>query len=133
MSTNPWKITSSFQTISTAKDEYMAVINNLKATASPEPKRGQKRPRTETAHLSLIKVLESRIETIDAEQLVSPLFFVELGIVIESEFNSAFRKCGGKSNKGSNCLHKLKFEKLEQGLGLGHRNQIMYITIILAR
>ena len=99
MSTNPWKITASFETTSSTKDEYMAVIKNLKATAPSEPRRGQKLSRPEMAHLSLIKALESRIEAIDAEQVVSCLPSVaELSVVdsvTDSEFDSGCRKCGG--------------------------------------
>lgn len=99
MSTNPWKITASFETTSSTKDEYMAVIKNLKATAPPEPKRGQKTSRPEMAHLSLIKALESRIEAIDAEQVVSCLPSVPelslVDLVTNSEFDSGCRKCGG--------------------------------------
>jgi rRNA pseudouridine-1189 N-methylase Emg1 (Nep1/Mra1 family) len=49
----------------------MAVIENLKATAPPEPKKGQKRSRPEILHLALIKALEDRIDTIDAALVVS--------------------------------------------------------------
>ena len=71
VSTNPWKISSTFQTISTTRQEYMTVIENLKATALPEPKKGQKRLRPEILHLALIKALEDRIDAIDAESVVS--------------------------------------------------------------
>ncbi|GLB35905.1 hypothetical protein LshimejAT787_0301930 [Lyophyllum shimeji] len=67
VSTNPWKITATFQTVSSTKEEYLALIEQLKASAAPEPKKGQKRTRLEQAHLSLIAALESRIEAIDAE------------------------------------------------------------------
>ncbi|KIM47759.1 hypothetical protein M413DRAFT_439429 [Hebeloma cylindrosporum] len=67
VSTNPWKITATFQTISSTREEYIAEIENLKATAPPEPKKGQKRSKPEQAHLQLITALEARIEAIDAE------------------------------------------------------------------
>jgi hypothetical protein len=52
----------------------VTVIENLKATAPPEVKKGQKRLRPETLHLALIKALEDRIDAIDAELLVSSCF-----------------------------------------------------------
>lgn len=67
VSTNPWKTTATFQTISSTREEYVAVIENLKATAPPELKKKQKRSKLEQAHLALIATLENRIETIDAE------------------------------------------------------------------
>ncbi|RDB29070.1 hypothetical protein Hypma_015794 [Hypsizygus marmoreus] len=66
-STNPWKITATFQTVSSTKDEYLAVIEDLKASAPGPLKKGEKRTKLEQAHLALIFALEGRIETIDAE------------------------------------------------------------------
>ncbi|KAF8807826.1 hypothetical protein BYT27DRAFT_7189920 [Phlegmacium glaucopus] len=66
-STNPWKITATFHTISSTREEYIATIDNLKASAPPEPKKGQKRTKLEQSHLALIAALEKRIEAIDAE------------------------------------------------------------------
>ncbi|KAF9245782.1 hypothetical protein BU15DRAFT_70853 [Melanogaster broomeanus] len=63
VSTNPWKITATFQTISSTREEYLAVIANLKATAP----QGKKKNKIEQAHLSLIQALEIRIDVIDAE------------------------------------------------------------------
>ncbi|KAF9056122.1 hypothetical protein BJ165DRAFT_1431032 [Panaeolus papilionaceus] len=67
-STNPWKITATFQTIASTREEYVDVIENLKANAPPELKKGQKRTKPETSHLNLIAELEGRLEKIDAEQ-----------------------------------------------------------------
>ncbi|PPQ99551.1 hypothetical protein CVT24_005339 [Panaeolus cyanescens] len=66
-STNPWKITATFQTIASTREEYLDVIETLKANAPPELKKGQKRTKPETSHLNLITDLESRLEKIDAE------------------------------------------------------------------
>ncbi|KIK96396.1 hypothetical protein PAXRUDRAFT_826021 [Paxillus rubicundulus Ve08.2h10] len=63
VSTNPWKITATFHTVSSTRQEYLAVIENLKATA---PK-GDKKNKIEQAHLLLIEALDSRIGVIDAE------------------------------------------------------------------
>ncbi|KAF8846030.1 hypothetical protein BDN67DRAFT_918061 [Paxillus ammoniavirescens] len=63
VSTNPWKITATFHTVSSTRQEYLAVIENLKAIA---PK-GDKKNKIEQAHLSLIEALENRINVIDAE------------------------------------------------------------------
>ncbi|KAF8973533.1 hypothetical protein BDZ97DRAFT_1775592 [Flammula alnicola] len=67
VSTNPWKITATFQTVSSTREEYLATIDTLKASAPPEPKRGQKRTKLENAHIALIAALEGRLEAIDAE------------------------------------------------------------------
>jgi hypothetical protein len=67
-STNPWKITASFQSVSTTRDEYIALIERLSA-ALPTTK-GGKRPKGEQSHVALITALEERIEKIDAELAV---------------------------------------------------------------
>ncbi|KAF8203824.1 hypothetical protein BJ912DRAFT_919838 [Pholiota molesta] len=67
VSTNPWKMTATFQTISSTREEYLSIIADLKATAPRELKKGQKRTKLETSHIRLIKELEDRIEAIDAE------------------------------------------------------------------
>lgn len=73
MSTNPWKITATFQSIASTKEEYLATIEQLKHSAPAETKRGQKRTKLEQAHLGLVEVLQSRVEEIDAELTVSDL------------------------------------------------------------
>ncbi|TFK94374.1 hypothetical protein K466DRAFT_642164 [Polyporus arcularius HHB13444] len=67
MSTNPWKITATFQTIASTRDEYMAILEKVKETAPSEPKAGEKRSKLETAHLALLKALQDRVEIIDNE------------------------------------------------------------------
>ncbi|CAA7265919.1 unnamed protein product [Cyclocybe aegerita] len=67
VSTNPWKTTATFQSISTTREEYVAIVENLKAATPPEPKKGQKRSKLEQSHLLLIEALENRLEAIDAE------------------------------------------------------------------
>lgn len=74
VSTNPWKITADFHTISSTREEYIATIESLKTTAPPELKKGQKRLKPEQLHLHLIAALEARIEAIDAELAVSGEF-----------------------------------------------------------
>ena len=70
-STNPWKITATFHTISSTREEYIAIIESLKVSAPSEPKKGHKRTKLEQSHLALIAALEKRIEIIDAELNVS--------------------------------------------------------------
>ncbi|KAH7908002.1 hypothetical protein BJ138DRAFT_1158667 [Hygrophoropsis aurantiaca] len=65
ISTNPWKITATFQTVASTRDEYIATIEMLK-TNSPPPEQ-RKLSKLEIAHQALIKTLEARIEIIDAE------------------------------------------------------------------
>ncbi|KAG5651419.1 hypothetical protein H0H81_008703 [Sphagnurus paluster] len=66
-STNPWKITATFQTVSSTQEEYLALVEELKASAPRELKKGEKRTKLEHAHIALIAALEKRIEVIDAE------------------------------------------------------------------
>ena len=75
-STNPWKITATFHTISSTREEYISTIESLKESAPPDPKKGQKRTKPEQSHLALIVALEKRIEVIDAELNVSNSFAV---------------------------------------------------------
>ncbi|EGN93155.1 hypothetical protein SERLA73DRAFT_64527 [Serpula lacrymans var. lacrymans S7.3] len=69
VSTNPWKITATFQSVSSTRDEYIATIAILEDSAPPEFKfkNGEKKSKLELAHLALIKDLESRVGAIDAE------------------------------------------------------------------
>lgn len=63
VSTNPWKVTATFQTVSSTREEYLAVIDNLKAS-TPQ---GAKKNKIEQAHVALIQALESRIGIVEAE------------------------------------------------------------------
>ncbi|KAF5323365.1 hypothetical protein D9611_005668 [Ephemerocybe angulata] len=68
VSTNPWKITATFQTVSSTREEYIALIDLLKQNGPPEPpKKNHKRTKLEQSHVSLIESLEGRVEAIDAE------------------------------------------------------------------
>ncbi|KAJ7751300.1 hypothetical protein DFH07DRAFT_826810 [Mycena maculata] len=67
VSTNPWKMTATFQTIASTREEYLGVLDELKASSPPELKKGEKRTKMEQSHLNLVAVLEGRIEAIDAE------------------------------------------------------------------
>ncbi|KIJ26909.1 hypothetical protein M422DRAFT_216084 [Sphaerobolus stellatus SS14] len=67
VSTNPWKVTADFTKRSTTKEEYLGVIEELKSTAPTPPKEGEKRSKSEMAHLALITTLESRLEVVEAE------------------------------------------------------------------
>jgi hypothetical protein len=66
VSTNPWKVTSTFQTVSSTREEYVALIGKLKASAPTKPK-----SKVEFAHQNLILALEGRLEAIDKELTVS--------------------------------------------------------------
>lgn len=67
VSTNPWKVTATFTKVSSTKEEYLKVIEDLKDNSPSPPKSGAKRPKTDAAHFALIKQLESRIELVDQE------------------------------------------------------------------
>jgi hypothetical protein len=49
----------------------VALISKLREEAPPEPKKRQKRPKHEQAHVDLIETLEGRIEAIDTELAAS--------------------------------------------------------------
>lgn len=75
-------MTATFQTISSTREEYLVVLEELKKDA-PEPlKRGEKRSRLDQAHLSLVEALENRIGAIDAEIAVSCFLHVSLPLCI---------------------------------------------------
>ncbi|KAI0308159.1 hypothetical protein B0F90DRAFT_1680625 [Multifurca ochricompacta] len=62
LSSNPWKVTSTFQTVSSTRGEYLALVEKLKALAPAKPKL-----KVEFAHQNLVVVLEGRLEIIDKE------------------------------------------------------------------
>ncbi|KAH9937290.1 uncharacterized protein B0H18DRAFT_969961 [Fomitopsis serialis] len=68
VSTNPWKITATFQAISSTREEYIATIDRLR-TSAPKLKEGQRPSKMENAHMSLVEELEKRLEAIDADLL----------------------------------------------------------------
>lgn len=67
VSTNPWKMTATFQTIASTREEYVAVVEELKASAPPPLKKGEKWSKMEQSHMKLITTLESRLGAIDVE------------------------------------------------------------------
>lgn len=69
VSTNPWKMSSTFETLASTREDYMAVIERLKASA-PNPKKSSRVAhvkRGEAQHSALILSLEERVPAIDAE------------------------------------------------------------------
>ena len=62
----------------------------MKASAPPDPKKGQKRTKPEQSHLALIVALEKRIEIIDAELNVSNSFAVHRTEVLLVFLRNAF-------------------------------------------
>lgn len=64
-------MTATFQTISSTREEYLSIIEDLKSSAPPQVKKGQKRSKLEVCHLKLIEDLEGRLEAIDAGLAVS--------------------------------------------------------------
>jgi hypothetical protein len=129
VSTNPWKVTATFQTISSTREEYVATIESLKASSSTG-KGGEKKSKTEANHLELIKLLEDRLEKIDLELAVSPNLFIaatiipqfrvekilygpriEIALYTDMSFNSACRRFVGGLNSAPHSMHKLKSAK----------------------
>ena len=72
VSTNPWKTTATFQSICSTKEEYLALIDQLKQST---PATKGRRSKLETLHVKLIDYLESRLEAIDAELAVSGISY----------------------------------------------------------
>jgi hypothetical protein len=68
LSTNPWKVTSTLRTVSSTREEYVDLLENLKASAPLKPKL-----KVEFAHQNLIAALEGRLEVIDKEIMVRVL------------------------------------------------------------
>lgn len=76
MSSNPWKVTATFQAISSTREDYLQAIGDLKDRAPPEPQdKNDRRPKIEVAHLALLHALQGRLETIDAELAVSLVLY----------------------------------------------------------
>ncbi|CAL1695005.1 unnamed protein product [Somion occarium] len=67
ISTNPWKMTATFQTISSTRDEYLAIIDKVKDSSPGEYTPGARWSKLDAAHLALIQALEDRLPAIDAE------------------------------------------------------------------
>ncbi|KAJ7631142.1 hypothetical protein FB45DRAFT_917623 [Roridomyces roridus] len=67
VSTNPWKMAATFTSLASTREEYLAVIEDLKGASPPELKKGEKRSKNDLAHLNLVTILEDRMEAIDAE------------------------------------------------------------------
>jgi hypothetical protein len=87
VSTNPWKVTATFESISSTKEEYLSVIERLKNTLPPTPSKGSKRKsKHEANHETLIKALEDRLGAIDTELAVSKLLH-ECDCMESSSFN----------------------------------------------
>lgn len=78
MSTNPWKITATFQTIASTREEFITILERVKVGAPSEPKAGERKSKLETAHLALLKALQDRVEIIDNELAVSFRLFIEI-------------------------------------------------------
>ena len=120
LSTNPWKVTSTFQTVSSTREEYVALIEKLKASASPKPKL-----KVEFAHQNLTAALEARLEIIDKELLVriSPGLFItsvtcDTSLPMFIWLTFIFSGCSGHAKRLSSAtfsLLKLKSGKLERG------------------
>ncbi|EJD51911.1 hypothetical protein AURDEDRAFT_55949 [Auricularia subglabra TFB-10046 SS5] len=68
VSSNPWKVTATYETAATTVAEYRKVIDDLKA-AYPEQPAGHKKKKFEQMHLDLIKFLENRAEIVEQEMI----------------------------------------------------------------
>ena len=74
-------MSATLQTVSSTREEYIAVIEGLKAETPPETKKGAKKSKLETFHINLIATLESRVEAIDTELVVSSFLFLLFAVL----------------------------------------------------
>jgi hypothetical protein len=83
-STNPWKVTSLFNSVSETRADYLAAIDALRASAPPEIEFTSetevfgKRPHRDISHWQLIFALELRVDVIDQELKVRSTHACEL-------------------------------------------------------
>ena len=69
-------MTATFQTVSSTRADYLALIENLKSSAP----QSEKKNKIEQAHVTLIQALENRIAIIDVELTVSHVLMTPLCI-----------------------------------------------------
>lgn len=100
VSTNPWKVTATFQTVCSTREEYAALIEGLKNSAPPPLKKNQKRNKLDQGHFTLIENLEGRIEGIDAELAVSIVRHIGIHFMLT---NTTFftARCKGPKEDGA--------------------------------
>jgi hypothetical protein len=77
---------ATFQTISSTREEYVATIESIKASAPAESKTNEKRSKAELNHMALVKALEDRMEAIDNEISVSTYFSVQFYEIVDRRF-----------------------------------------------
>lgn len=74
-SSNPWKVTSNFCCVSETKEEYIKCIERLRQDAPPEileiEAELKSRAKSDIGHWDLIFSLESRVDDIEREEIVS--------------------------------------------------------------
>lgn len=104
-STNPWKVTSVFNSVSETRADYLAAIDTLRDSAPPEieftseTEVSGKRPHRDISHWQLIFALELRVDTMDQELKVrSP---VEHELFTSLTLPSGWRKHGRNKFKNS--------------------------------
>lgn len=66
-STNPWKVSAVITAVSSTREEYVALVDELKERSPGKVKDESKRSKMEHAHIALVKALEGRLELIDNE------------------------------------------------------------------
>jgi hypothetical protein len=109
-STNPWKVTSLFNSVSETMADYLAAIDTLRASAPPEieftseTEVSGKRPHRDVSHWQLIFAMELRVDAIDQELKVC---FTHAGKQFcIANLQSGWRKYGKHKLKNSWMLHK---------------------------
>jgi len=104
-STNPWKVTSLFNSVSETRTDYLAAIDTLRDSAPPEieftseTEVSGKRPHRDISHWQLIFALELRVDVIDQELKVRSPLTQELFISLT--LPSGWRKHGRNKLKSS--------------------------------
>lgn len=75
VSTNPWKMAATFESVASTREDYIATIEGIKSAGpNNNGKPNEKRSKIEQNHLALVKALEDRVEKIDHESNVSPFW-----------------------------------------------------------
>lgn len=111
-STNPWKVTSLFNSVSETRADYLAAIDTLRDSAPPEieftseTEVSGKRPHRDISHWQLIFALELRVDAIDQEfKVCSPLAHE---LFLSLTLSSGWRRHGRNKLKNSQMFNILQ-------------------------
>ena len=117
MSSNPWRVTASFQTVSSTREEYIATIETLKKNQPPPPSKPNAKPTKQAqAHMALIAALESRIPAIDNELAVRINSRSRLIRRVLTRHSSGSQEYGANSSSDKPCTLRLSCGRRARGV-----------------